>query len=284
MENSSPIQVQIGRYNTLHVVKFVDFGLYLDGGDAGEILMPLQYIPENVEVEDEIEVFIYRDSEDRIIATTLHPEAIVGEFAYLEAKEVTPIGAFFEWGLPKDLLVPFREQKKPIEAGRFYLVYIFLDEQTQRITGSTRIDHYLIGNEVVEEEAEAVDLLIAEQTDLGYKTIINNKHWGVLYANEVFAPIHLGDRVTGYIKKIRTDGKIDVCLQKQGYDEVSTARLKLLGELKIEGGFLPLTDKSEPQVIHDAVGMSKKTFKKAVGALYRERLITLEADGIRLVK
>lgn len=276
--------IKIGHYNTLHVVKFVEFGLYLDGGDAGEILLPLRYMPADVGVEDELEVFIYRDSEDRIIATTLHPEACVGDFAYLEVKEVTPIGAFLEWGLPKDLFVPFREQNQKMEVGRFYLVHILLDEQTQRIVATSHIEHYLNGNEIKVEESETVDLLIAEKTDLGYKAIVNHQHWGLLYANEVFTRIAVGEKMLGYVKKIRDDQKLDISLQKQGYDEVTTARLKLMGELHLANGFLPLTDKSEPHVIHDFVGMSKKTFKKAVGALYKERLITLEPDGIKLAE
>lgn len=275
--------IQLGQYNRLRVVKFVDFGLYLDGGEAGEILLPLQYLTDEMGIDDWLEVFIYRDSEDRLVATTLHPEAIVGEFAYLEAVQVTPIGAFLAWGLPKDLFVPFREQSQKMVTGRFYLVHIGLDEQTQRIIGSSRIDHFLRDNEMTLEEGEQVNLLIAQRTDLGYKAIINHAHWGVLYANEVFAPVQIGDHLQGYIKKIRPDGKIDLTLQKQGYDEVEVATTKLLGELQLAGGFLPLTDKTDPAKIYEWVGMSKKTFKKAVGALYKKQMVRLEADGLRLL-
>jgi len=274
---------EIGKLNNLRVVKEVDFGLYLDGGEHGEILIPKRYVPENCKPEDIIEVFIYLDSEDRIIATTEKPFIKVGEFAMLQVAAVTPMGAFLDWGLPKDLFVPFREQKQKMEEGKWYIVTCYLDYDTKRLVASAKIEKYLDNLPPEYEAGEEVDLLVSGETDLGFNAIINSKHLGVLYKNEVFQPIKKGDRIKGYIKKIRQDEKIDLILQKAGYQKVDDISMKILQVLKDHDGFLNVTDKSDPDKIYDLFGVSKKTFKKAIGSLFKLRIINIEENGIRLV-
>lgn len=274
---------EIGKINHLEVVKEVDFGIYLDGGDLGEILMPKRYVPEGTMPGDHLDAFIYLDSEDRLVATTEKPLAMVEEFALLEVVSVTPVGAFLNWGLPKDLFVPFREQRQPMEQGRKYLVYVYVDTNTKRIAASSKIEHYLDNIPVDYDIDEEVDLIIVNETDLGYNAIIDNSHLGVIFKNEVFQPLNPGDKVQGYIKKIRTDGKIDLCLQKAGYEKISSFADKIISELEIAKGFLPLTDKSTPEEIYKTFKFSKKNFKAAIGALYKKRMITLEENGIRLL-
>lgn len=274
---------EIGKINHLYVVKEVDFGIYLDGGDLGEILMPKRYVPEGTQAEDTIDAFIYLDSEDRLVATTEKPLAMVEEFALLEVVSVSQVGAFMNWGLPKDLFVPFREQRQPMEEGKKYLVYVYLDKNSKRIAASSKIENYLDNIPVDYDEGEEVDLIIVNETDLGYNAIIDNSHLGVLYKNEVFQPLTAGDKVQGFIKKIRTDGKIDLSLVKAGYEKISEFADKIVAELEKHNGFLPYTDKSSPEEIYKAFKFSKKNFKAAVGALYKKRIITLEENGIRLV-
>jgi predicted RNA-binding protein (virulence factor B family) len=274
---------EIGKINHLEVVKEVDFGIYLDGGDLGEILMPKRYVPEGTMPGDMLETFIYLDSEDRLVATTEKPFAMVEEFALLEVVSVTPVGAFLNWGLPKDLFVPFREQRQAMEEGKKYLVYVYVDTNTKRIAASSKIEHYLDNIPVDYDVDEEVDLIIVNETDLGYNAIIDNCHLGVIFKNEVFQPLNPGDRIPGFIKKIRTDGKIDLCLQKAGYEKISAFVDKIIGELQKNNGFLPLSDKSSPEEIYEAFKISKKNFKAAIGALYKHRMIELEENGIRLV-
>jgi len=274
---------EIGKINHLYVVKEVDFGIYLDGGDLGEILMPKRYVPEGTQPEDMIDAFIYLDSEDRLVATTEKPLAMVEEFALLEVVSVTPVGAFLNWGLPKDLFVPFREQRQPMEEGKKYLVYLYVDTNTRRIAASSKIEHYLDNIPVDYDIDEEVDLIIVNETDLGYNAIIDNSHLGVIFKNEVFQPLNPGDKIPGFIKKIRTDGKIDLCLQKSGYEKISSFADKIVSELEKCGGFLPLTDKSTPEDIYKTFKISKKNFKAAIGALYKKRIIALEENGIRLL-
>ena len=274
---------EIGKINHLYVVKEVDFGIYLDGGDLGEILMPKRYVPEGTQPEDTIEAFIYLDSEDRLVATTEKPLAMVEEFSLLEVVSVTPVGAFLNWGLPKDLFVPFREQRQPMEEGKKYLVYVYVDTNTKRIAASSKIEQYLDNIPVDYDLDEEVDLIIVNETDLGYNAIIDNSHFGILYKNEVFQPLNPGDKVPGYIKKIRTDGKIDLRLEKIGYEKISTFVDRIIAELQKNKGFLPLTDKSSPEEIYKTFKISKKNFKAAIGALYKKRFISLEDDGIKLL-
>jgi len=274
---------EIGKINHLEVVKEVDFGIYLDGGDLGEILMPKRYVPEGTMPGDHLDAFIYLDSEDRLVATTEKPLAMVEEFALLQVVSVTPVGAFLNWGLPKDLFVPFREQRQPMEEGKKYLVYVYVDTNTKRIAASSKIEHYLDNIPVDYDLDEEVDLIVVNETDLGYNAIIDNSHFGILYKNEVFQPLNPGDRVQGYIKKIRTDGKIDLRLEKIGYEKISAFVDRIIVELQKNKGFLPLTDKSSPEEIYKTFKISKKNFKAAVGALYKKKFIVLEENGIRLM-
>lgn len=273
----------LGKYNTLKIVRFVDFGAYLDGEDGTEILMPLRYIPEGSKEGDEVNVFVYRDSEDRLVATTEKPLAQVGEFAFLPVKSVTRVGAFLDWGLMKDLLVPFREQKKPLEEGESYLVYIYVDDETGRITASARVENFLDNMPPDYEPNQEVDLIIGDRTDLGYKVIIDNLHSGIIYHTEIFRPVRKGERTKGYIKQVREDDKIDVSLQPSGYIGIEPLAREILNELHKNDNFLPFSDRSSSEEISRRFGCSKKSFKKAIGALYKQHLIVIEENGIRSV-
>lgn len=276
--------LEVGKYNTLTIVKDLDFGVYLDGGNGKEILLPARYVPKNVKPGDEVEVFIYHDNEGRLIATTARPLAIVGEFKFMEVKSVNNTGAFLEWGLMKDLLVPFKEQKMPMREGRWYLVYIHIDHITGRIVASARVDKFL--DNVMPEYTfnQEVDLLIADETDIGYKVIINNLHWGLIYYNEVFRRLEKGEQIKGYIKEVREDEKIDVSLVPLGYQKIEGLPGIILESLKSQGGYIAVHDKSDPEVIQSLFQCSKKSFKQAVGVLYKQHIITLENDGIKLVE
>lgn len=273
----------IGQWNELEVVKTVDFGIYLDGGPHGEILMPKRYVPEQYEIGDQLNVFVYLDSEDRLIATSETPKAVVGEFALLKVVSTTSIGAFLDWGLPKDLLVPFREQQQKMEAGHSYLVYIYLDDESQRIVATSKLNKCLNNIPVDYEIGEEVDLIIANQTDLGFNAIIDNSHWGMIFKNEIFQNLKTGQKLKGYIKTIREDEKIDLVLQKEGYEKIDDISQSILNKLAANNGFLPLNDKSDPELIKQTFQISKKNFKKAIGALYKQRLISIENDGIKLL-
>lgn len=276
--------VEIGKYNTLKIVKDLDFGVYLDGGDDLEILLPARYVPRNVKPGDEVEVFIYHDNEGRIIATTAKPLAIVGEFQWMECKSVNDMGAFLEWGLMKDLLVPFREQKMPMREGKWYLVYVHLDHVTKRIVASARVDKFLDNVPPVYEFNQEVDLLVADETEIGYKVIINNLHWGLVYHNEIYRRLERGEHLKGYIKEVREDEKIDVSLTRLGYEKVEGIAGIILDALKVQNGFLPVHDKSPAEEIYSLFGCSKKSFKQAIGALYKKKLISIEPSGIRLIE
>ena len=273
----------IGVFNNLRVIKEVDFGVYLDGGEHEEILLPRKYVPENCKVDDNIKVFIYLDSEDRFIATTETPYAMVGDFALLKVVAIESVGAFLDWGLLKDLLVPFGEQSSTMEISKSYIVRIYVDKQSNRIAATTRLNRYLDNAPGNFHSGQEVELLICNQTDIGYKAIINGTHWGVLYFNEVFQPLKSGQRTKGYIKKVREDNKIDLSLHKPGYERIDDITETILNVLKKQGGFISVTDKSSPETINKLFGVSKKTYKKAIGAIYRKRLITIENDGIRLI-
>jgi hypothetical protein len=275
--------IQVGRFNTLRVVKKLDFGVYVDGGESGEILLPVRYVPPHCEIDDEIEVFIYFDSEDRIIATTEQPLAQVGEFAFLQVKSVNQVGAFLDWGLMKDLLVPFREQKVKMVAGKSYVVYVYVDAESGRIVASAKLDKFVDNVFPEYEPGQEVNLLIETETDLGFTAIINNLHRGMLYKNEVFELLEKGQQLKGYVKKVRTDEKIDLLLHKPGYSKVDDLSQVVIDQLQAHGGFMNVTDKSDPEEIYDLFGMSKKTFKKAIGLLYKNRIVSLENNGIRLL-
>lgn len=275
--------IEIGNYNTLKIIKILSFGAYLDGGNGLEILLPTRYVPQDAKINDTVKVFIYHDNEGRLIATTAKPLAIAGEFQFMEVKSVNKTGAFLEWGLMKDLLVPFKEQKMPMKEGKWYLVYVHVDHVTKRIVASARIDKYLdntIPNYTFNQE---VDLLVADETEIGYKVIINNTHWGLVYRNEIFQRLEKGDHLKGYIKEVRDDEKIDVSLTPLGYQKVEGIASIILESLKAQGGFIAVHDKSEPDLIYSLFRCSKKAFKQAIGSLYKQKLITIEPQGIKLV-
>ena len=274
--------IEIGKYNTLTVVKVVDFGVYLDGGEWGEILMPKEYVPENCSPDDEVRVFIYLDSEDRIVATTEEPAVQVGEFAFLKVVAVSGIGAFLNWGLRKDLLVPFREQRDPMVEGRSYLVYVYVDKASDRIVASAKIDKYLDQVFPDYEPKQEVDLLVARKTDLGYAVIVNQAHWGLVYGNEVFQSLRIGQKLKGYVKRVREDEKIDVVLQPAGFAKIEGLAGMVLEKLKDYGGVLDLSDKSNPEEIYRVLGCSKKNYKKALGTLLKQGLIEIGESEVRL--
>ncbi|HRH03055.1 MAG TPA: S1-like domain-containing RNA-binding protein [Bacteroidia bacterium] len=274
--------LELGKFNTLKIARKVDFGVFLSSG-TDEVLLPKKYLEPDMEIGSEVEVFIYKDSEDRSIATTQKPYAQVGEFAYLKVKEVNSFGAFMDWGLEKDLLVPFREQDKKLEAGKSYVVYVYVDKLTKRIAASAKINRYAKNEGVQLSENEEVDLLLFKQTDLGYGAIINNLHQGLIYKNEVFTNLAVGDKVKGWIKTLREDGRIDLRLQKVGFELSDDAQDIILKKLAEKNGFLALHDASEPQLINKELGMSKKTFKKAIGGLFKSKRISIEENGIKLL-
>ena len=274
--------IEIGRTNKLKVLKELDFGIYLDGENLGEILMPRRYVPFDCKIGDEIEAFIYFDSEDRIIATTEKPNAQVGEFAMLKVASVNAVGAFLDWGLSKDLLVPFREQKIKMQEGQWHIVYVYVDEESNRIAASAKLDKYLGKETPTYEASQSIDLLICSQTDIGYKAIINNSHWGILYKNEIFQPLQKGLRIKGFIKKLRNDEKVDLCLSPPGYDKIDGISKDILAKLNENNGFINTTDKSPSEYIYEQFGVSKKVYKQAVGALFKKGLIDIESNGIRV--
>ncbi len=274
--------LKIGDYNTLKIVKHVDFGLYLDGGDEGEVLLPKRYCTPQMNIGDELTVFIYLDQEERIIATTEQPLAKVGEFAYLEVAWINKYGAFLKWGPMKDLFCPFREQKQRMEQGRSYIVYVMEDEQTHRLVATAKVERYLTAASSL-NHGTPCDCLIWQKTDLGFKAIIDNRYQGQLYDNQIFQPLHTGVRLTAYIDHVRQDGKIDLTLQPTGHQHTLDFAEVLLRYLHENDGRCDLGDKSPSELIADRFKVSKKAYKKAIGDLYRRRLITITDEGIKLV-
>jgi predicted RNA-binding protein (virulence factor B family) len=280
--------LRLGDYNTLRIVKTVDFGLYLDGGEEGEILLPQRYVTKDMHIGDEIEVFLYLDQEERPVATTERPYAKVGEFAYLEVAWVNQFGAFLKWGLMKDLFCPFREQKKRMEQGHSYIVYIKVDEDSYRLMATAKVEKYLsvptINDLPSLQHGAEVDILVWQKTDLGFKVIINNKFQGLIFENQIFQPLHSGMRLKAYVDHVRQDGKIDIVLQQTGRQQTLDFAEVLLRYLYENDGYCNLGDKSPAELIYDRFQVSKKAFKKAIGDLYRRRLIVIEEEGVRLVK
>lgn len=274
--------IELGKYNTLRVVKVVDFGVYLDGEERGEILLPNEYVPKDCFPDDYLKVFVYFDSEDRIIATTETPVICVGEFAWMKVISTSSVGAFLDWGLRKDLLVPFREQRQRMEEGKSYLVYAYVDHTTDRIVATSKVDKYLDNIPPAYKRNQEVDILIARHSDLGYNVIINHAHWGMVYRNEVFRPLKLGQKLKGYIKDIREDEKIDVMLQKPGYDRIAEVQQKILEKLKDNEGVLDISDKTDPEVIYNLFECSKKDYKKAIGGLLKQRQIEIAEGEVKL--
>ncbi len=276
--------IRLGKHNYMEVLREVDFGIYLDGGDIGDVLLPKRYIPEGTKIGDVINVFLYLDSEERLVATTEEPLVEVNQFAYLEVKWVNEYGAFLDWGLMKDLFCPFKEQKTKMQQGRKYLIYCYIDPVTYRIVASAKVDKFLSKDFPPYKSGESVDIIVQQKSDLGMKAIVDGRYSGLLFSNEIFQPIHTGDRLKAFVKLVRPDGKIDLKLQRYfGKKHIVSFSDSLLQYLHTcENGFCPLHDKSEATDIYTTFGVSKKTFKRGVGDLYKHNLITLEPDGIRL--
>jgi predicted RNA-binding protein (virulence factor B family) len=275
--------IQVGNYNTLKVNRKVDFGFYLDDGAEG-ILLPKRFAPNDLRIGDEINVFVYHDSDNRLIATTQTPKAVVGEIARLKVVSVTRQGAFMDWGLMKDLFVPASKQVSGMRLGGEYLVMPYIDEMTGRVAATEKIENLMQNEELTVKEMDMVDLLVYRTSELGYVMIINNKHIGILHGNEVFQQLQIGDRVKGFIKKIRPDHKIDVVLGKPGFDKVEDEAEKILRLLRENNGYLPYHDKSDPEDIYAFFGMSKKTFKMTTGNLYKQQKIAFTKTGIQLTE
>ncbi|MBN1651187.1 MAG: GntR family transcriptional regulator, partial [Bacteroidales bacterium] len=272
--------ITLGEYNLLRIDRIMDQGAYLVDDEGNDVLLPNKYMAENAKIDDEVEVFVYNDSEDRIIATNLTPKFTLNEFAFLQVKDVNRFGAFMDWGLEKDILVPFSEQNQRMEVDRWYIVRLFLDEKTNRLVASNKLNKFLETDFISVELGEEVDLLVVERSDLGYTLIINDVHKGLAFANETFRALNVGEKLKGFVKNIREDGKIDISLQKQGYENIEPSAEKILALLKKENDFLALTDKSNPEDIYKMLEMSKKTFKKAIGSLYKSKLINITEQGI----
>ncbi|RYD77893.1 MAG: GntR family transcriptional regulator [Verrucomicrobiaceae bacterium] len=277
--------VTIGQYNRLRVLREAPPGLYLDAEDLGEVLLPRRYIVEGTNPGDTLKVFLYRDSEDRLVATTETPLAVVGDFALLRVISVNrQVGVFLDWGLAKDLLLPVREQRRPVTPGQWLIVHVLLDYQTGRIVASTRLNRFLNQTEPLYDDGQKVNLLVAEETELGYKAIVENAHWGLLYRNELAVPITIGEKLTGYIRTIREDGKIDLSLDPAGYGRIAPLTKQIIDALKANEGFIDLDDESSPEEIRAAFNVSKKAFKQALGSLFRERRIQFLEQGIQLLE
>ena len=274
---------ELGHYNKLRVIKRVDIGVFLDGDQFGDILLPRKYAPESMQIGDQVEVFLYNDSEDRIIATTLQPKTQVGECAYLKVVSTNRFGAFLDWGLPKDLLVPFSEQQNPMQQGYSYSVTVFVDEETQRIAASTKLEQHLSVDVSAFKPRQEVDLLIYGKSDLGFKAIINGTHLGQLFEGETFQRLHFGEQVKGYIRQVRGDGKIDLMLQLPSELTRDNLSKSIIDHLRQHDGVSTLTDKSPPDDIYQAFGVSKASYKKALGQLYKKRQILIEKHKITLL-
>lgn len=276
--------VFLGKYNSLKVLKIVEFGVYLNGENLGEILLPGKYLPEECKVGDKLTVFLYNDSDDRIIATTEKPHTEINQFSFLKVISVESVGAFLDWGLSKDLMIPFREQASPLVPEKYYVVYTYLDNESLRIVASTKLDKFLDNTIPDYTEGEEADILIVERTGLGYKVIINNLHWGLIFHSDIFTDIQPGEERKGYIKKVRDDDKIDISLFPPGFQKSDNSCNTILQKLQQNNGFMPLHDKSPTENIYNTFGMSKKTFKMSIGNLYKKKFISIKEDGIYLIK
>ncbi|SKB45730.1 CvfB family protein [Maribacter arcticus] len=276
--------IELGRINNLEILRDTSVGLFLGDDEGNDVLLPNKYVPANYEIGESIKVFCYLDYDERPVATTLEPDIMLGEFRLLQVAEVNEFGAFMQWGLEKHLLVPFREQRDKMKEGQWYVIHCYLDERSGRLVGSNKLDRFLSNDSVDLKEWEQVDLVVTRQTDLGWEVIVNERHKGLVYFNEVFKPINIGDVIPGCVKTIRKDNKLDISLQPLGSKVLEPAAKKIYEVLKENGGFLGLHDKSAPEEIRDVFQMSKKTFKKGLGTLYKERKIKIEPDGITILE
>lgn len=276
--------IHIGKTNTLTILRESAVGLHLGDEDKNEILLPASFIKSQFKVKDKIEVFVYKDSEDRLIATTQIPYAELYSFAFLRVTSISQVGAFLDWGLEKDLFMPFREQKNDMQEGESYVVYIYLDEETNRIIASAKIDNFISNEHLQVEAGDEVDLMVFEESPLGFSCIIDRMHRGLMYRNDIYKEIQIGDELKGYIKNIRQDNLIDLSLQKPGFQNVLSSTDMILEYLQHNDGYLNLSDKSSPEEIAQQFAMSKATFKKSIGVLYRHRKVLIKEDGVYLVK
>ncbi|MEL6810947.1 MAG: S1-like domain-containing RNA-binding protein [Bacteroidota bacterium] len=275
--------LQLGKFQKLTILRETDPGLFLGDSEENEVLLPHRYKPEQYEIGDTIEVFLYLDNEERPIATTEQPFVTLNQFAYLHCSAVTKYGAFMDWGLVKQLFVPFKEQARPMKKGNWYIVYLYLDEKTNRLVGSSKTNKFLSNETVTVAKYDEVDILVTHITDKGANTVVNGKHKGLIYLTDIFEDIRTGDKLKAYVRKVRSDNKIDLVLQPEGYKSIEPNANYVLEELKAAGGFLPLHDKSDPETIKNELGLSKKSFKKAIGSLYKDKQIKIKEDGIELL-
>ena len=275
--------IRLGEYNTLEILRETDPGLYLGDTQENVVLLPHRYKPENFNIGDMLEVFVYLDYEERPVATTLTPHVLLNDFGYLHCSDVNEFGAFMDWGVQKQLFVPFKEQARPMKVGNWYIVYLSMDEQTNRLVGSSKTNKYLNNDSVTLQKFDEIAIMVTHITDLGANVIVNGTHTGLIFINDIFEDIRTGDTMKAYVKGVREDNKIDVVLQSPGYRSIEPNANFILDELKAAGGFMPLHDKSDPQDIKNELGMSKKSFKKAIGTLYKDKQILIKPDGIELI-
>jgi len=275
--------IRLGDYNTLEILRDTSVGIFLGDKEGTDILLPNKYVPKSYEIGDEIKVFCYLDYDERPVATNLIPYTIRDNFQLLKVVEVNNIGAFLDWGLEKHLLVPFREQRTKMQEGQWYVVYCYLDDKSERLVASNKLDRFVSNDNLTVNVLDEVEIIVTRSTDLGWEVIVSNSHKGLVYLNEVYKKIAIGDKLKGYIKNIRPDNKIDISLQPIGYHSLEPAANSIYQKLVEEGGFLALHDKSDPEAIKNRLQMSKKVFKKGVGTLYRERKIEIKEDGIKLI-
>ena len=275
--------IRLGEYNTLEILRETDPGLYLGDTQENVVLLPHRYKPENFNIGDMLEVFVYLDYEERPVATTLTPHVLLNDFGYLHCSDVNEFGAFMDWGVQKQLFVPFKEQARPMKVGNWYIVYLSMDEQTNRLVGSSKTNKYLNNDSVTLQKFDEIAIMVTHITDLGANVIVNGTHKGLIFVNDIFEDIRTGDTMKAYVKGVREDNKIDVVLQSPGYRSIEPNANFILDELKAAGGFMTLHDKSDPQDIKNELGMSKKSFKKAIGTLYKDKQILIKPDGIELI-
>lgn len=277
--------ISIGHHQDLTILRHTTVGLYLSD-EAGEedVLLPNKYCPAKFTIGEKLRVFVYRDYEERKIATNIMPKILMHQFALLRVTSVSNIGAFMDWGLEKELLVPFREQRKKMEEGRWYIVYLDLDKETDRLYATNKIEKRLQNHTLTVKEGDAAEVLVMKKTDLGFSVIVNQQHEGLIFESDIFSTLNIGDKIKGYVKQIRDDNKIDIYLQPIGFENFNDPNCEMiLATLAAHEGFLPIADKSTPDEIYDQFGISKKAYKKAIGTLYKQRKITLQPDGIKLV-
>ncbi|MCH9660365.1 MAG: GntR family transcriptional regulator [Bacteroidetes bacterium] len=273
----------LGEFQELTILRETDPGLFLGDTEENEVLLPHRYKPDNYAIGDSLNVFLYLDNEERPIATTDEPFITLHTFAYLRCSEVTKYGAFMDWGLVKELFVPFKEQARPMKKGNWYVVYLYLDDKTERLVGSSKSNKFLSNETVTVSKYDEVDIMVTHITEKGANAIVNGKHKGLIYLENIFEDIRTGDTMKAFVKKVREDNKIDIILQAEGYKSIEPNANYVLEELKAAGGFIPLHDKSDPETIKNELGLSKKSFKKAIGSLYKDKQITIKEDGIELI-